>query len=309
MKSLPWSQNPLLKIAAMVVLAASVNVLTANTANAQRERLPQATLPDEVTQLILNQAAEDTNLPLSALQIESAFDVTWSNGCMGMRRPGQFCTMALVDGWRVSVISDNHELTYHTSGSRAFLAGGTLPTAWELEQRRREQAMWRRRWANIGWTQDNPVLPEIEEPGTWIFENVPSRRWYDPPTAYGFRYTMEENSLFTEIMDFPTNLDEDNLFTVSVGDTILGEFSPGESVNFVNLLGQGVSEFTVTDIDAPIDPNNPKAFPLAMDFNTEAASFRMKALSEPTSVPEPATTLSLLAMGILGISSRRKSQQ
>lgn len=135
------------------------------------------------------------------------------------------------------------------------------------------------------------------------------RRWFDPPTASGFVYTMspDSNSLFTEIVDFPTGIDGDNLFTVSVGDTILGQFSPGQSVNFVDLLGHGVDEFAITGIDPLIDPESPNPFPLMLDFNTETADFTMADLEifQPTdeqlkSVPEPSGALGLLAFGAIG---------
>ncbi|MEM9541400.1 MAG: PEP-CTERM sorting domain-containing protein [Cyanobacteria bacterium P01_E01_bin.42] len=327
MKSLPFLPNTLFKIA--IAAIASINILTPTPTKAND--VPDRTLlPDTVTQLILRQAAIDTNLPISELRLESANAVTWPNGCMGLR--GGICTQALVDGWQVFVTSNSHKLTYHTNGSGAFLASGNLPNTrgqnprslfpvideqawwrwqewWQLEeeQRRREELL--RRWANIGWTQENPVLPQIEEPGIWRFENVPSRRWFDPPTEYGFRYTMLEDSLFTEVLDFPVTIDEDNLFTISVGDTILGEFSPGESVDFVSLLGRGVSEFTITDIDAPLDLEDPTAFPLKLAFNTEFADFEMEAISEPATVPEASTTMGLLALGFIGIYSRFKPRR
>ncbi|MEB3827006.1 hypothetical protein [Phormidium sp. CCY1219] len=308
------SQNPLLKLAAILSLSVTLNLFTPNTAKTQT--VSEATLSDALTQIILQQAAEDTSLSISELQIETASRVTWPNGCMGISGPEIFCTQAFVDGWIVVITSGSNQWTYHTNGSRVLL-NDSLPNRqpteqlrWEewqrqLEQRRRQEE-WRRRWANIGWTQDNPVMPTVTEPGTWIFDDVPSGRWVDPPTAYGFRYTMLEDSLFTDILDFPIAIDDDNLFTISVGDTILGEFSPGESVNFVSLLGHGVSEFAITDINPLVDPEDPSAFPLKIAFNTEQADFKMEAIPAPTSVPEGSTSIALLAFGALGIYSRFK---
>jgi hypothetical protein len=308
------SPNPLLKLAAILSLSVTFNLLIVNTAKTQT--VSEATLSDALTQIILQQAAEDTSLSISELQLESAIRVTWPNGCMGISGPEIFCTQVVVSGWIVVITSGSNQWTYHTNGSRVLL-NDSLPNRqpteqsrsqeWQRqleEQRRREE--WRRRWANIGWTQDNPVMPTVTEPGTWIFDDVPSGRWVDPPTAYGFRYTMLEDSLFTDILDFPIAIDDDNLFTISVGDTILGEFSPGESVNFVSLLGHGVSEFAITDINPLVDPEDPSAFPLKIAFNTEQADFKMEAIPAPTSVPEGSTPIALLAFGALGIYSRLK---
>jgi len=67
------------------------------------------------------------------------------------------------------------------------------------------------------------------------------------PIEKGFEFVATDDTLFTEILDFPVG--EDDLFTVMVDDLILGEFSPGDRVDFLSLLGSGVSRFKVTDGD------------------------------------------------------------
>jgi hypothetical protein len=126
----------------------------------------------------------------------------------------------------------------------------------------------------------------------------------------------DSNSLFTEIMDFPTGIDADNLFTVSVGDTVIGQFSPGQKVNFVDLLGHGVSEFAITGIDPLVDPLSENPFPLMLDFNTPTADFTMADLEifQPTeeqlrSIPEPSGGLSILAFGAIGAAALVKRQR
>ncbi|HBB32922.1 MAG TPA: PEP-CTERM sorting domain-containing protein [Cyanobacteria bacterium UBA8803] len=160
--------------------------------------------------------------------------------------------------------------------------------------------------SDLGASQENPLLPDLIQSNEWIFQEVRSGRWYDPPTAYGFQYEMTSTSVFTHILNFPVGIDDDNLFTVKVGDTLLGQFSPGQTVDFVSLLGQGVSKFTVTDIHPLVDPQDPVAFPIHLAFNTPTASFKMAALSEQKSVPEPAPVLGLLAFGAWGITLLHK---
>jgi len=111
------------------------------------------------------------------------------------------------------------------------------------------------------------------------------------------------NSLFTEIVDFPTGIDPDNQFTVSVGGNVLGDFGPGQSVNFVSLLGHGVSEFDVTGINPLIDTEKPNPFPLQVDFNTEEADLTMTPLE---TVPEPLTVLGTLTFGIFLATAKRR---
>lgn len=115
-----------------------------------------------------------------------------------------------------------------------------------------------------GSSQQNPIMPNVTLPNMWEFTDVPRRTWSDPPTAYGFRYEMTSDSVFTQILDFPTGFTKP--FTVLVKDVILGKFTAGNSVNFSNystllgnlIIGNGVKEFSITDLN--VDPSNPAAF-------------------------------------------------
>lgn len=162
-----------------------------------------------------------------------------------------------------------------------------------------------------GSSQFNPIMPVITQPNRFIFQAVPSGRWYDPPTTYGFHFLMNSNSLFTQILDFPVGIDNDNLFTVSVGNKIIGEFSPSKSVDFVALLGQGVSEFMITGIDPLVYATNSTAFPIKLAFNTDTGDFEMRALEHPrnTSVPEPSSLLGILTFGFFSAILLLKRQQ
>lgn len=165
-----------------------------------------------------------------------------------------------------------------------------------------------------GSSQENPLLPTYTpEPGVFILDDVFTGAWVDPPSAFGFEYVITSpDSLFTKILNFPTGIDADNLFTVWVEGRSLGQFGPGNSVDFVSLLGGGVSAFTITGIDPLVDPANPTAFPLQLAFNTPTASLLIEALQAPTptSVPEPSSVLGLFAFSAFGVSSllRRKQQ-
>ena len=130
-----------------------------------------------------------------------------------------------------------------------------------------------------GSSQDNPILPDLCDLPPIIsltlfcFDDIPSDQWVDPPMAFGYRYEMISDSLFTGILDFPTGFD--NLFTViAEGTQLPGAFGPGDSVDF----GEGVSKFTVTGISPLVDGEQPDAFPIKLAFSTPTASFTMQAL-------------------------------
>lgn len=164
----------------------------------------------------------------------------------------------------------------------------------------------------VGKLQQIPLLPNNLKQGSFLFNQVPSGLWYDPPTNYGFEFEMLGDSLFTNIVNFPFGIDSDNIFTVFANGQNLGEFSPGESVNFAALLGSGVSKFVVAGIDS-ITPDDPTAFPIQLAFNTETASFRMSPILEEEndseSVPEPSAIIGLLLLGVSGGISRMKQQK
>jgi hypothetical protein len=145
-----------------------------------------------------------------------------------------------------------------------------------------------------------PWLPTTSDGTTSHFDSVPSNAWCDPAIASGFDYRMTDGSLFTKIVSFPTGFN--SAFTVSVGDTVLGQFSPGQSVDFTSFLGGGVSSFRVSGISPFVDPNNQLAFPLQLQFNNQTASFDMLAAPEPSS----AVLAGLAIVALFGFVWRRK---
>jgi|GEM_PF-3596577 len=140
--------------------------------------------------------------------------------------------------------------------------------------------------------------------GTKQFFNVPAGRWYDPATTYGFEFQALGDTLFTDILDFPVLTD--SLFTVEVGDTVLGEFGPGDSVDFVSLFGAGIDNFRITGIDPPPGQDS-VLFPIQLDFNNPTGSFEMISIVpeeafETASTPEPPLPLGLLLLTTMGAS-------
>ena len=187
-----------------------------------------------------------------------------------------------------------------------------------------------------GTSQRNPLLPDNFEDGWHSFSNVANRLWFDPPTSAGFTFKIgddvasgggggtgdgcivekgaialnpnpTEPSLFTKILGLPSGIDADELFSVLVGGKEIGKFKPNEVVDFVALLGYGVSEFRVAGIDAAIDPKNPLAFPIKLESNRDKFSFKMRADSAEA-VPEPSEIAGLVtsAAFLAGLVLKRK---
>ncbi len=192
-----------------------------------------------------------------------------------------------------------------------------------------------------GSSQRNSLLPDSFEDGWHSFNNVVSRKWFDPPTAAGFTFKIgdaaangssggtgdgciidkspiaitpnpTEPSLFTKILGLPSGIDADELFSVLVGGQEIGKFRPNEVVDFVALLGYGVSEFSVTGIDAAIDPKNPLAFPIKLESNRDKFSFKMRAMDDAEAVPEPSEIAGIVTSAVffagLLLKRKRKSE-
>jgi hypothetical protein len=105
-----------------------------------------------------------------------------------------------------------------------------------------------------GGDQNDPILPSSSPsptpggggspppgstpaPRVFSFDSVPTANWFDPPTATGFQFTMTDGALFTAVLDFPTGIDSDNTFTVSVQGVVLGQFGPGQPGRVQQLRG------------------------------------------------------------------------
>jgi hypothetical protein len=156
-----------------------------------------------------------------------------------------------------------------------------------------------------GESQSTPLLPDIDSNGSFVFTDQPSGSWFDPATAFGFHYLGTGGTLFTSIT-FPTGFASSfNLLDGSNG--LLGTFNGGDSFSF----GLGVGEFSITGIAPPVDPTDPSAFPLLINFQNPTGSFQMDALFPPppaTGTPEPGT-MGLWAAGAITLGLIRKSRR
>jgi hypothetical protein len=95
---------------------------SADSANLSLERTNQflisslpANLPESVKNAVLQAASERLQIPVSQLTIIKAQKQTWRDGCLELPNVDEFCTQALVPGWRVVVGERKQSLVYHTN--------------------------------------------------------------------------------------------------------------------------------------------------------------------------------------------------
>ncbi len=156
-----------------------------------------------------------------------------------------------------------------------------------------------------GATQQNPLLPNAgaTPPGGGMgFVGVHGGAWFDPPLAGGFDFKTTDGAKFTKILGFPTGFT--GSFEVLADGSSLGFFGSNDALDFVGRLGHAVGSFSIRNIVPGVDPGSPTAFPMALDFDQELASFTMTPLS---AVPEPANAALLLAgLWTFGLARRRR---
>ncbi|WP_200817608.1 hypothetical protein [Calothrix rhizosoleniae] len=78
-------------------------------------------LPKTVKDAVLTTAAKRLNLPPSELIIMQVKQRTWRDGCLELADENQFCTTALVPGWRIIVGAKEQTLVYHLNQTGSII--------------------------------------------------------------------------------------------------------------------------------------------------------------------------------------------
>lgn len=71
-------------------------------------------MPESLRDAVLMAIAVDQSVPADQLQLIDATAQIWPDGCLGLADAGEFCTLALVDGWVATVTDGEHIWIYRT---------------------------------------------------------------------------------------------------------------------------------------------------------------------------------------------------
>lgn len=70
-------------------------------------------IPDKTVEAV----REHLNRNNRNIRLDSFSKRTWSDGCLGLGKEGEFCTQALVPGWRIVLSNDKVEWVFRTDDS------------------------------------------------------------------------------------------------------------------------------------------------------------------------------------------------
>lgn len=73
-----------------------------------------STLPAAIGATLKQDLSRRTRIPLQQIRIISSQAKTWPDGCLGLADPGQMCTQAIVEGWRVVLGHGQQRWVYRT---------------------------------------------------------------------------------------------------------------------------------------------------------------------------------------------------
>jgi len=93
-------------------------------------------LPTAIAQRLRQDLSQRTGIPVKHLKWIEARRQTWTDGCLGLGRPDELCTQALVEGWRVVFSKGTKRWVYRTDEpGRVFRLEPSdappRPTSWQ----------------------------------------------------------------------------------------------------------------------------------------------------------------------------------
>lgn len=71
-------------------------------------------VPPAVVNAVREDLSRRTNIATEQLKLKTASLQTWPNGCLGLAAPDEFCSQALVEGWRVVIFYKDQTWVYRT---------------------------------------------------------------------------------------------------------------------------------------------------------------------------------------------------
>ncbi len=74
-------------------------------------------VPPQIANAVRRHLSYKTNIPPASFKIKQGQRQTWPDGCLGLSEAGEFCTMSVVEGWRVVLSYRDKTWTYRTNSN------------------------------------------------------------------------------------------------------------------------------------------------------------------------------------------------
>ena len=71
-------------------------------------------LPHSVANTVRRDLSRRVGIPVERLKITKSSRKTWPNGCLGLARPDEVCTLVLIEGWRITLSDGRSSWVYRT---------------------------------------------------------------------------------------------------------------------------------------------------------------------------------------------------
>ncbi|EAM50786.1 hypothetical protein CwatDRAFT_3781 [Crocosphaera watsonii WH 8501] len=78
-------------------------------------------IPQAVIDAVFNDITKNNAISADKLEVKETQPNTWPDGCLGLAGPDEFCTQALVEGWRVTATDGQTTWAYRTDQTGANL--------------------------------------------------------------------------------------------------------------------------------------------------------------------------------------------
>lgn len=98
------------------------------TTRRQRVINNNATVPEAVSDAVIQNLSQQTGIETSALKIVEAEQQIWANGCLGISSPGVPCAEGKVPGWEVVVASATQRWVYRSNMSGSLVKLDAIAT-------------------------------------------------------------------------------------------------------------------------------------------------------------------------------------
>jgi len=97
-----------------ILFLGSALILTPTVTAAESHQSQSDRLSPQLANAVLKDLSHKAKIPVMKLKITDYTPKIWSDGCLGLPQPNEFCTQALVHGWRITLSGGRHIWVYRT---------------------------------------------------------------------------------------------------------------------------------------------------------------------------------------------------